>query len=179
MPTFSTLTWVHVDSRVNERCKALSLANFNEDRRIRVAIQDTGSVFRRSDALDFRSRTRNGLRWAAPSFYRPRPSRVRNCKLDPNDLLLAQNPRKPRYRLLFLVSALHSTDSTMIVRKARDLTPAKSEILLIPSWNWSAIETRQRIGGRERTAFLNSPLRRESGRIAFGCGLINFFPSKR
>lgn len=33
--------------------------------------------------------------------------------------------------------------------------------------------TRQRIGGRERTAFLNSPLRRESGRIAFAFGLIN------
>lgn len=25
---------------------------------------------------------------AGPSFHQPRPSRVRNCKLDPNDLLL-------------------------------------------------------------------------------------------
>lgn len=88
----------------------------------------------------------------APSFYQPRPSRVRNCKLDPNDLLLrSQNLRKPRYRLLFLVSALHSTDSTMIVRKARELTPVKSEILLIPSGTGPPL--RQRIGEREWTAF--------------------------
>lgn len=53
----------------------------------------------------------------------------------------------------------------MIVRKARDLTPAKSEILPIPSGIGPPLnEAKDR---RKEKAILNSPLRRESSRIAF------------
>lgn len=162
-------------------CKALSLVNFNEDPGCPVySTRDTGYRLFLGGQIPSISgpghvMACDGSRSPippAPSFYQPRPSRVRNCKLDPNDLLLrSQNLRKPRYRLLFLVSALHSTDSTMIVRKARELTPAKSEILLIPSGTGPPL--RQRIGEREWTAFRILIRLWESSRIAFAFGFIN------
>lgn len=134
--------------------------------------REKDTVFRRPDTLDFRSRTRNGLRcvaYSARSFLLSASTvtrqelQIRSERFTPP--ILAQNLRKPRYRLLFLASALHSTDSTMIVRKARDLTPAKSEILPIPSGIGPPLnEAKDR---RKEKAILNSPLRRESSRIAF------------
>lgn len=73
-PTFPILQplrdCMRVDSRVNE----LQSAIFGEfQRRSRVSgVFDSRyripSVFRRADTLDFRSRTRNGLRWVALAY---------------------------------------------------------------------------------------------------------------